>query len=150
MLRRCVKTVTDLASLNETGSGNLLRVTSFCVSSHLDAAAAQRRHLITTPSSAHLQPEVNPSTIHSSADIQRRRVTTSTTPSAHLQPEVVTPSTSHSSAQLLNGHVAAQDIRNSIKAEISAIRETKNPDFNPGLAIVQVGDREDSNVSFSG
>ena len=49
------------------------------------------------------------------------------------------------SATLLDGLVAAADIRLSIKTEIEAIR-VRNADFTPGLAIVQVGNREDSNV----
>ena len=48
-------------------------------------------------------------------------------------------------AELLDGQVAAKDIRDSIQAEISAIRAI-SPNFAPGLAIVQVGNREDSNV----
>lgn len=54
-------------------------------------------------------------------------------------------STEHS-ATLLDGHVAARDIRNSIKSDIEDIRSSINADFIPGLAIVQVGSREDSNV----
>lgn len=52
---------------------------------------------------------------------------------------------SSSTAALLDGLVAAADIRLSIKSDIEAIR-VRNADFTPGLAIVQVGNREDSNV----
>jgi len=48
-------------------------------------------------------------------------------------------------AQLLDGKMASAEIRADLKAEIIAIQKTK-PAFVPGLAIVQVGDREDSNV----
>ncbi|CAH1792800.1 unnamed protein product [Owenia fusiformis] len=48
-------------------------------------------------------------------------------------------------AQVLSGKEVSGELRNAIKEEIAAIRQT-SPDFNPGLAIVQVGGREDSNV----
>jgi len=73
---------------------------------------------------------------------RRGAVTTSTTQAPLTNPETV-PS---SSATLLDGHIAAQDIRNSIKSDIEDIRSSLNADFIPGLAIVQVGNREDSNV----
>ena len=72
----------------------------------------------------------------------RSATTTTTSHAALTAPEIATPS----SAMLLDGHVAAQDIRNSIKSDIENIRASVNADFIPGLAIVQVGNREDSNV----
>lgn len=48
-------------------------------------------------------------------------------------------------AQLLSGKDVSQDIRDKLKVTIEEVRETV-PSFMPGLAIVQVGDREDSNV----
>jgi len=81
----------------------------------------------------------------SSVPVRRRNVST-TTPSAHVRAEQETETKqSTQSAEMLDGLVAAQDIRNSIKTEIADIRAT-NPNFIPGLAIVQVGNREDSNV----
>ncbi|CAH1783721.1 unnamed protein product [Owenia fusiformis] len=48
-------------------------------------------------------------------------------------------------AQILSGKEVSGELQNAIKSEIAAIRED-HPEFNPGLAIVQVGGREDSNV----
>lgn len=50
-----------------------------------------------------------------------------------------------STGQLLDGKLASAEIRAKLKAEIAEIHK-ENPAFVPGLAIVQVGDREDSNV----
>lgn len=48
-------------------------------------------------------------------------------------------------ASLLDGVVAASEIRQRIKEDVAQI-QTQDPTFIPGLAIVQVGNREDSNV----
>ena len=81
-----------------------------------------------------------------------RNVTTSTRASQvqvgrkeESETEVGESPASSTTATLLDGLVAAADIRLSIKTEIEAIR-VRNADFTPGLAIVQVGNREDSNV----
>lgn len=46
---------------------------------------------------------------------------------------------------LNNFYVIYSEIRQSLKQEVAKLKETV-PDFQPGLAIVQVGGREDSNV----
>uniref|UniRef100_A0A1B6CS92 C-1-tetrahydrofolate synthase, cytoplasmic n=1 Tax=Clastoptera arizonana TaxID=38151 RepID=A0A1B6CS92_9HEMI len=51
----------------------------------------------------------------------------------------------HKMAKILSGNEVSKDIRNGLAAEISELRKN-NPGFNPCLAIVQVGGREDSNV----
>ncbi len=43
-------------------------------------------------------------------------------------------------AQLLSGKAAAEDVRNRLRSEVFSLG------LQPGLAIVQVGRREDSNV----
>ncbi|KAL8598262.1 C-1-tetrahydrofolate synthase, cytoplasmic [Nucella lapillus] len=48
-------------------------------------------------------------------------------------------------AQILDGRAVSSDIRQKLKAEVQTLKE-KFPDFVAGLAIVQVGDRSDSNV----
>ena len=48
-------------------------------------------------------------------------------------------------AQLLSGKDVAGEIRNRLKTRVESIRQ-KDAGFRPGLAIVQVGGREDSNV----
>ncbi|KAL3875174.1 hypothetical protein ACJMK2_038102 [Sinanodonta woodiana] len=48
-------------------------------------------------------------------------------------------------AKILSGKDISEDIRNKLKEEIDALK-SKFKDFEPGLAIVQVGGREDSNV----
>jgi len=48
-------------------------------------------------------------------------------------------------AQVLSGTQVSKEIQQELKAEIERVRE-QVPDFAPGLAIVQVGGREDSNV----
>jgi len=48
-------------------------------------------------------------------------------------------------AQILSGKEVSSDIKKQLAAEVSEFQE-KFPDFKPGLAIVQVGDRSDSNV----
>jgi len=48
-------------------------------------------------------------------------------------------------AQVLSGKAVSADIRRQLKEDVSAIQK-ENPNFKPGLAIVQVGDRSDSNV----
>ncbi|XP_064621764.1 C-1-tetrahydrofolate synthase, cytoplasmic-like [Lineus longissimus] len=49
-------------------------------------------------------------------------------------------------ANVLSGKEVAQEIRNQIKEEVAAIQVSECPSFKPGLSIVQVGDRDDSNV----
>ncbi|XP_043482868.1 C-1-tetrahydrofolate synthase, cytoplasmic [Leptopilina heterotoma] len=46
---------------------------------------------------------------------------------------------------LLSGTELAKEIRESLKKDVAQLKE-KLPNFTPGLAIVQVGGREDSNV----
>ncbi|XP_071963605.1 C-1-tetrahydrofolate synthase, cytoplasmic-like isoform X1 [Antedon mediterranea] len=48
-------------------------------------------------------------------------------------------------SRILNGKEIAQEIRKELKAEVARIRESQ-PNFQPGLAIVQVGNMEDSNI----
>ena len=48
-------------------------------------------------------------------------------------------------ATLLKGSEVAKEIRAQLKIQVDEIRLTC-PSFTPGLAIVQVGDRQDSNV----
>lgn len=48
-------------------------------------------------------------------------------------------------AQILSGTAVAKEIREGLKLKVIKLRE-KLKDFRPGLAIVQVGGREDSNV----
>ncbi|KAG0713830.1 C-1-tetrahydrofolate synthase, cytoplasmic [Chionoecetes opilio] len=48
-------------------------------------------------------------------------------------------------ARVLSGKEVAQDVRNKLKETVIELK-AENPDFVPGLAIVQVGGREDSNV----
>uniref|UniRef100_A0A2C9JJ80 C-1-tetrahydrofolate synthase, cytoplasmic n=1 Tax=Biomphalaria glabrata TaxID=6526 RepID=A0A2C9JJ80_BIOGL len=48
-------------------------------------------------------------------------------------------------AQVLSGTKTANDIKKQLKDEITEFQQ-QYPDFRPGLAIVQIGDREDSNV----
>jgi len=48
-------------------------------------------------------------------------------------------------ATLLKGSEVAKEIRAELKVQVDNIKLT-NPSFTPGLAIVQVGDRKDSNV----
>ncbi|XP_050739607.1 C-1-tetrahydrofolate synthase, cytoplasmic-like isoform X5 [Eriocheir sinensis] len=48
-------------------------------------------------------------------------------------------------ARVLLGKEVAQDVRNKLQEQVQQLKE-ENPDFVPGLAIVQVGGREDSNV----
>ncbi|XP_018013307.1 C-1-tetrahydrofolate synthase, cytoplasmic isoform X2 [Hyalella azteca] len=48
-------------------------------------------------------------------------------------------------AQLLSGKEVSQDVRNQLADRCKKLRE-EFPGFQPGLAIVQVGSREDSNV----
>ncbi|XP_060576562.1 C-1-tetrahydrofolate synthase, cytoplasmic-like isoform X2 [Ruditapes philippinarum] len=48
-------------------------------------------------------------------------------------------------AQLLSGKDVSEDIRQKIKNEVEHLQK-RYPAFKPGLAIVQVGGREDSNV----
>uniref|UniRef100_T1P9G4 C-1-tetrahydrofolate synthase, cytoplasmic n=1 Tax=Musca domestica TaxID=7370 RepID=T1P9G4_MUSDO len=50
-----------------------------------------------------------------------------------------------SQAKLISGTQVANEIRESLKQKVADIKEDL-PDFNPGLCIVQVGGREDSNV----
>lgn len=48
-------------------------------------------------------------------------------------------------AQILSGKTASDDVRSKLREEVTRLRDA-NPGFRPGLAIVQVGGREDSNV----
>ncbi|CAC5366007.1 MTHFD [Mytilus coruscus] len=48
-------------------------------------------------------------------------------------------------AQILSGKDVSEEIRQGLKTEIEELK-TSYPGFCPGLAIVQVGDRDDSNV----
>lgn len=48
-------------------------------------------------------------------------------------------------AKLLSGKDVAAEIRNGLKQEVEGLKNN-NPSFCPGLTIVQVGGREDSNV----
>lgn len=48
-------------------------------------------------------------------------------------------------AQLLNGKELASEVHQRLRNEVAQIKELF-PSFSPGLAIVQVGNREDSNV----
>ncbi|CAL4082611.1 unnamed protein product [Meganyctiphanes norvegica] len=48
-------------------------------------------------------------------------------------------------AKILSGKEVSGDVRSRLKEEVAKIKE-EFPDFVPGLAIVQVGGREDSNV----
>ena len=57
-----------------------------------------------------------------------------------------TTTTSVTMAKLLSGKDASAEIRSSLAAEVTATRSAVDPSFRPGLAIVQVGGREDSNV----
>ncbi|XP_073842526.1 pug C-1-tetrahydrofolate synthase, cytoplasmic isoform X4 [Musca autumnalis] len=50
-----------------------------------------------------------------------------------------------SEAKLISGTQVANEIRESLKQKVADIKKDL-PDFNPGLCIVQVGGREDSNV----
>ena len=48
-------------------------------------------------------------------------------------------------AQVLDGRALAADIRRGLAAEVQE-EQKQDPSFIPGLAILQVGGREDSNV----
>ncbi|CAL1535691.1 unnamed protein product [Lymnaea stagnalis] len=48
-------------------------------------------------------------------------------------------------AQILSGTKASNEIKQKLKEEVIQF-QTEYPNFKPGLAIVQVGDRDDSNV----
>ncbi|KAK7072247.1 C-1-tetrahydrofolate synthase, cytoplasmic, partial [Halocaridina rubra] len=48
-------------------------------------------------------------------------------------------------AKVLLGKEVAQDVRNKLKEQVTVLKN-EFPGFAPGLAIVQVGGREDSNV----
>ncbi|XP_066926824.1 bifunctional protein FolD-like [Clytia hemisphaerica] len=48
-------------------------------------------------------------------------------------------------AKVLSGKEISKKIKEGMKEEVQQIKE-KNSEFTPGLTIVQVGDREDSNV----
>ncbi|GFT13782.1 c-1-tetrahydrofolate synthase, cytoplasmic [Nephila pilipes] len=51
----------------------------------------------------------------------------------------------HTTSNILCGREASKDIQKELQEEVKLLKE-KNPDFEPVLAIVQVGAREDSNV----
>ncbi|XP_058457068.1 C-1-tetrahydrofolate synthase, cytoplasmic isoform X1 [Malaya genurostris] len=55
------------------------------------------------------------------------------------------PTSMIGTAKILSGADVAKEIRDRLKKDVSEVRY-KIPTFVPGLAIVQVGDREDSNV----
>ena len=48
-------------------------------------------------------------------------------------------------AQLLSGKDASAEVREALKKKVENLRGI-DPNFKPGLTIVQVGGREDSNV----
>ncbi|CAD5221238.1 unnamed protein product [Bursaphelenchus xylophilus] len=48
-------------------------------------------------------------------------------------------------ATLIGGKLISQDVLREVSEELQKVKET-HPEFTPGLAIVQVGDRSDSNV----
>eukprot|EP00116_Pleurobrachia_bachei_P016097 sb/3476359/ len=48
-------------------------------------------------------------------------------------------------AKVIKGTAVAKKVREALRDEILEIKETK-PEFTPGLTVVQVGDRPDSNV----
>eukprot|EP00794_Sanderia_malayensis_P017413 gene17413-19156_t len=48
-------------------------------------------------------------------------------------------------AQRLDGKKVSSEVREALKTEIDLIK-SDDPNFKPGLAIVQVGDRADSTV----
>ncbi|XP_047484356.1 C-1-tetrahydrofolate synthase, cytoplasmic-like isoform X1 [Penaeus chinensis] len=48
-------------------------------------------------------------------------------------------------ARVLSGKEVAQDVRSKLKEQVATLKQ-EFPEFAPGLAIVQVGAREDSNV----
>ena len=48
-------------------------------------------------------------------------------------------------AQRLDGRIRSAEIRKELAEKVAEIRKTI-PGFSPGLMIVQVGNREDSNV----
>ena len=48
-------------------------------------------------------------------------------------------------ATRLDGKLIAAEIRSGLRERVGQIQKT-TPEFVPGLAIVQVGNREDSNV----
>ncbi|XP_074029987.1 pug C-1-tetrahydrofolate synthase, cytoplasmic isoform X3 [Leptinotarsa decemlineata] len=54
-------------------------------------------------------------------------------------------SRSSASVKILSGTQVAKEITEQLKSSVAAIKQ-KLPKFQPGLAIVQVGEREDSNV----
>nr|CAD7402993.1 unnamed protein product [Timema cristinae] len=54
-------------------------------------------------------------------------------------------SSGDSSGKLLSGTDLAKEIRESLRRDVAELQE-KLPGLKPGLAIVQVGGREDSNV----
>ena len=49
-------------------------------------------------------------------------------------------------AALISGKEISLGVRQKLKEEVSQIRSKHGPKFCPGLVIVQVGDRSDSNV----
>ncbi|KAM9063396.1 C-1-tetrahydrofolate synthase, cytoplasmic [Sarcophilus harrisii] len=51
-------------------------------------------------------------------------------------------------AEILNGKVVSAQVRERLKSQVTQMRE-QVPGFRPGLAIIQVGDRDDSNLYIS-
>ncbi|XP_074146454.1 C-1-tetrahydrofolate synthase, cytoplasmic [Sminthopsis crassicaudata] len=51
-------------------------------------------------------------------------------------------------AEILNGKVVSAQVRERLKSQVAQMRE-QVPGFRPGLAIIQVGDRDDSNLYIS-
>ena len=49
-------------------------------------------------------------------------------------------------AAIISGKDISLGVRQKLKEEVSQIRSEYGPNFSPGLVIVQVGDRSDSNV----
>ena len=49
-------------------------------------------------------------------------------------------------ASIISGKEISLGFRQKLKGQVSQIRSKYGPNFSPGLVIVQVGDRSDSNV----
>ncbi|XP_036449692.1 C-1-tetrahydrofolate synthase, cytoplasmic [Colossoma macropomum] len=52
------------------------------------------------------------------------------------------------SAQIISGKEVSAQVRERLKKEVEAMKE-KDPNFRPGLVVLQVGNREDSNLYIS-
>lgn len=51
-------------------------------------------------------------------------------------------------AQVISGKEVSAQVRESLKKEVESMK-ANNPDFKPGLVVLQVGDRDDSNLYIS-